>query len=167
MKTRPGPSASTAGFTLIEVLVAIIVLSLGLLGVAGMQLAGLRASQSSYLRTLATYQAYDMADRMRANLQGVNGGSYNNMSGDPGSPGCVATNCTPAQMAQNDQHEWSVSNASILPSGTGAVCLDSTPDDGTPAAPACDGIGATFAVKVWWTDDKSGNPKRFATSFQP
>jgi type IV pilus assembly protein PilV len=167
MEPCQGSPASAAGFTLIEVLVAIVVLSIGLLGVAGLQLAGIRASQSSYLRTVATYQAYDMADRMRANLPGVNGGSYNNLSGDPGSPGCVTTNCTSAQMAQNDQHEWSVSNAAFLPSGTGSVCLDSTPNDGTPAAPACDGIGGVFAVKVWWADDKSGIPKRFVTSFQP
>ena len=160
---RPG----TSGFTLIEVLIAMVVLSIGLLGVAGLQVSGLRANHSSSMRSQATYLSYDMADRMRANIRGVNGGSYNNLSGDPGDPGCAASGCTPAQMAQTDLHEWNSANAANLPSGAGAVCLDSTPDDGTPTSIACDGAGTAYAIKVWWTDDKSGTPKLFSMSFKP
>lgn len=166
-KTFASSLPRNSGFTLIEVLVAMVVLSIGLLGVAGMQLSGLRANHSSALRSQATYLAYDMADRMRANVQGINGGNYNNLSGDPGDPGCVSSGCTPASMAQADLHEWNVANAANLPSGAGAVCLDSTPDDGTPASIACDGLGAAYAIKVWWNDDKSGTPKLFAMSFKP
>lgn len=160
---RPGNS----GFSLIEVIVTLVVLSIGLLGLAGLQASGLRANHSSSLRSQATYLAYDMADRMRANIQGINGGNYNNLSGDPGDPGCVSTNCTPAQMAQTDLHEWNSTNASILPSGTGAVCLDSTPNDGTPTSIACDGVGSAYAIKIWWNDDKSKTLKLFAMSFKP
>lgn len=156
-----------SGFTLLEVLIALVVLSIGLLGVAGLQLSGLRANHSSALRSQATYLAYDMADRMRANIQGVNAGNYNNLSGDPGDPGCVFSACTPALMAQTDLHEWNSANATNLPSGAGAVCLDSTPDDGTPTSIACDGSGTAYAIKVWWNDDKSGTPKLFAVSFKP
>lgn len=157
----------TSGFSLIEVLIALVVFSIGLLGVAGLQMSGLRANNSSALRSQATYLAYDMADRMRANIQGINDGSYNNLSGDPGDPGCVSSNCTPALMAQTDLHEWNLANATNLPSGSGAVCLDSTPDDGTPTSIACDGLETAYAIKIWWNDDKSGTPKLFAMSFRP
>jgi type IV pilus assembly protein PilV len=157
----------SSGFTLLEVLITLVVLSIGLLGVAGLQLSGLRANHSSALRSQATYLAYDMADRLRANIQGVNGGNYNNLSGDPGDPGCISSGCTPALMAQSDLHEWNLANATNLPSGAGAVCLDSTPDDGTPTSIACDGLGTAYAIKVWWNDDKSGTAKLFTMSFKP
>ena len=59
--------ARTRGMTLIEVLVALVVISVGLLGVAALQLTSLRNSQGSYLRTQATALADDIIDRMRAN----------------------------------------------------------------------------------------------------
>ena len=55
------------GFTLIEVLIAMIVLAVGLLGLAGLQATSLRNNQSAYNRIKATQLAYDIADRMRAN----------------------------------------------------------------------------------------------------
>jgi type IV pilus assembly protein PilV len=76
--------AINGGFTLIEVLVAMTILGVGLLGLAGMQIAGMRGSHSAYLRTQATFAAYDLADRMRSNpgafvgntLTIVNAGTY-------------------------------------------------------------------------------------------
>ena len=58
-----------SGFTLLEVLVALVILSIGLLGLAGLQAASLRYNHSSYLRSQATLIAYDIVDRMRANRQ--------------------------------------------------------------------------------------------------
>ena len=160
--------AFSPGFTLLEVLVAIIVISLGLLGLAGLQARGMQANHSSMLRTIATYQAYDMADRMRANIMGVNNGNYNNLSGTPADPGCVSTTCSPADMATTDLYQWNTDNAALLPAGQGVVCLDSTPNDGTSAAPACDGIGTIYAVKIWW-DDHSGTSTAplVVVSFRP
>lgn len=60
------PQAREAGFSLLEVLVAVLVLSIGLLGLAGLQIAGVRANDSARLRTTATLAAYDVADRVRA-----------------------------------------------------------------------------------------------------
>ena len=169
MPQPPNPSlAFHSGFTLLEVLVAIIVISIGLLGLAGLQARGMQANHSSMLRTIATYQAYDMADRMRANIQGVNSGAYNSLSGTPSDPGCVSTGCTPATMATSDLYSWNTSNAVLLPSGQGVVCLDSTPDDGTQSSPACDGLGTIYAIKIWWIDDHSGSPPtRLVVSFRP
>ncbi len=171
------------GFTLIEVLVAVLVLGIGLLGLAGLQTTGLHSNHSANLRTQATLLAYDMTDRMRTNWSGYQDGFYNNPT--PADHGCVwdssaSSACTPLELAEHDVFEWNTTVAQALPSGVGVVCLDSTPDDGgdidgdgTVAASeyACDGSGNIYTVKVWWIDefDGSGNPviQRFATVFQP
>jgi type IV pilus assembly protein PilV len=168
MRYNKNPSTTRhSGFTLLEVLVAVIVISIGLLGLAGLQARGMQANHSSMLRTVATYQAYDMADRMRANIKGVNNGDYNNLSGIPTDPACVTTSCTPTNMATTDLYHWNTTNSVLLPAGQGVVCLDSTPDDGTQSAPGCDGLGTLYAIKLWWVDDRSGNPTRFVVSFRP
>jgi type IV pilus assembly protein PilV len=64
------------GFTLVEVLVTIIIMSIGLLGVAGLQLASMRSNHSAYLRTQATLAAYDLIDRMRADPAAFNGNHF-------------------------------------------------------------------------------------------
>jgi type IV pilus assembly protein PilV len=71
-------------------------------------------------------------------------------------------------MAGNDAFEWNTVLADQLPLGAGVVCIDGTPSDGTAAAPACDGVGNVYAVKIWWDDDRSGAAnQRFVTSLQP
>lgn len=156
-----------SGFSLIEVLVALLILSFGLLALAGLQMTGIKANHSSLLRTKATYAAYEMADRMRANRVGITANAYNNASGIPSDPGCISTNCSTSQLATTDIREWNLQNAAMMPNGSGVVCLDSTPDDGTSVAPACDGIGTIYAIKIWWSDDKTTTLKRFITTFIP
>ena len=153
------------GSTLFEVMVSIFVVSLGFLGFARLQINGLAMANSGILRSNAVYLSYEMTDRMRANLPAVQAGAYNLLSGTVANPGCVSTGCTPAQIAQNDYYEWSDEASSLLPLGTAVVCLDSTPEDGAPGAPACDGVGSAFAVKVWWTE--KGTQSRFVSSFRP
>jgi type IV pilus assembly protein PilV len=114
-----------SGFSLLEVLVAIIVLSLGLLGLAGLQAASLRNNQIAYYRAIATQQTYDMADRIRANQAGVAAGAYNNLAAIiPADPDCVTNTCTPALMATADQSQWNNNNARMLPAGAGTVVSD-------------------------------------------
>jgi len=114
-----------AGFSLIEILVTLVVLSIGLLGIAGMQASGLRNNHAAYTKTQATNLAMDMAERIRANPQGQ--ANYANFNSDnaPGDPGCITAGCTPADLAQHDQFEWSQPlNADpkpILPAGRGIV----------------------------------------------
>ena len=164
------------GFTLLEVMVATVVLSVGLLSLAGLQVIGLRTGHSSYLRTQATIQSYDIIDRMRANENGVINGDYNQPT-QTGSAGTEDTNCetvngcSTASMASHDLFRWNQAIVDVLPGGVGIVCIDSTPEDGNPAAPACEaGSPATaiYAIKIWWTDDQAaGTQQLFATSFRP
>ncbi|PIE83388.1 MAG: type IV pilus modification protein PilV [Candidatus Contendobacter odensis] len=153
------------GFTLIEILVAVLVLTIGLLGLAGLQVSGLRFNQSAYLRTQATLLAYEMADRMRANPVGFINGDYNNPA-PANIAGCSdGSGCAPAEMAQNDMQEWRAKIARLLPgNATGVVCQDSGVfDDGTPPPggnPACAG-GTTYAIKVWWDDQRTGDPNQY------
>ncbi|MCK0506285.1 type IV pilus modification protein PilV [Aromatoleum anaerobium] len=75
--------APQRGATLIEVLVAVVVLSIGLLGLAGLQMTSLQSNHSAYMRSQASLLAYDLSDRMRANCEGVRGDAYaDGSSGD-------------------------------------------------------------------------------------
>ena len=157
------------GFTVLEILIAVFVLSVGVLGLAQLQVQTLRYSASSSQRTNATYLAYDLADRMRANMAGVNFGNYHLTQAESVS-GCMgaAQTCYPWEMASNDVYLWRISVANLLPDGQGLACIDSTPADGTFADPECDNVaGAQYAVKLWWRDGRTPDAQRFVTSFVP
>ena len=152
-----------AGYALLEALVAVVVASGGFIGAARMQTAGMSLSNSAQSRQKATLLGYQMTDRIRANRAGFDAGHYNP---DPGDTGCLSTGCaTPAALAAADVGEW-LADVAALPLGTGKVCRDSTPNDGTPAAPVCDNApGAAIAVKIWWTDNVATT--LFATAIRP
>lgn len=165
---NPRPQCS-GGFTLIEALVAALVLGIGLLGLAGIQTVGLRGNLSAVQRSMATQLADEIIDRMRANLQGVRNGNYNGQTGTGGTD-CLANTCAATQLADFDLTQWTNDLRARLPDGSGTVCLDSAPDDGDPGASGCDGGGNTYVVKIWWDDNRTGDTakyQRFATSFAP
>lgn len=159
------------GFTLIEILVALVVLSIGLLGLAGLQTISLRNNHSAYLRGQATLLAYDISDRMRANMSAVQADTYNKLVLPSAVPDCkgTAADCDPTEMAQYDISQWNNSIAAWLPSGAGIVCRDiDLNNTATPTSPSCDpGATAPYVIKVWWDDDRSGNLIHFSTSFEP
>lgn len=133
---------SVRGFTLIEVMVAILVLSIGLLGLAGLMAASLKNSHSAYLRTQATWFAYDALDRMRANRSVALANGYDlAMSTAPGGSGLAAT----------DLSEWDTALAGTLPEGDGSIEV----------------ISATRAVKIiiQWNDTR-GTSGLAAEKFQ-
>ncbi|MGD8570503.1 MAG: type IV pilus modification protein PilV [Gammaproteobacteria bacterium] len=150
MKQFPVANRQT-GFTLIEVLIAVLVISIGLLGMAGLQTSGIQQSHNSYLKTQASMLAYDMADRMRSNLLGVNSGDYDSVDSvnDPvtATPGCISsgTACSASETATNDIYEWTNKNAegsiaSLLPSGYGMVSKN----------------GDVFTITVLWDEARTG-----------
>ena len=159
MQTNPAGN-SQFGFSMVEVLVAIVVLSFGLLGLAGLQADGLRSNNDAYMKSQATLLAYDMLDRMRANMQGVENGFYDNLfSSTPSDPGCVNSGCTIQQMSQHDAYEWSEKIAELLPGGQGLV--------------SGSGSGSIFTITVMWDERRtgvagtscSGNPQVDLTCF--
>ncbi len=160
---------SEGGFSLIEVLVALVVFSIGLLALSGLQFTALRGNHDAYVSTIASLQVMDAADRLRANPIGVAAGDYDLLDADTTDPGCIDSGCSTAALALYDYWVWNTGdssqpgtgNAAQLPQGEGVICLDSTPDDGTSRADnACDGLQIegerVMAVKVWWDDD--GDP---------
>lgn len=184
---RGRPRRRCTGIGLAEVLVALLVFSIGMLGLAQLQVIGLRSSHESHLRGQAVLLAADLADRMRANrlgvvaLDGTHVGFYDsadttNYQGSV-NRGCTqgsnpANTCSVAQMASHDMSEWLQSIAARLPDGDATACIDSTPDDGTAsdtaANRACDGIGDTYAIKTWWTQIEEGGAvtKRYVMEFK-
>ncbi len=144
-----------SGFTLLEILVAIVVLSIGLLGLAGLQVVSLNNNQIAYYRSIATQQAYDMADRMRANLAGIRDGNYDNLTATlPADPGCIASGtsgCTTlSNVATTDQFQWLTGNAAVLPAGAGTVRCARGPSANCVANVA--GSNREFDITVSWTE---------------
>jgi type IV pilus assembly protein PilV len=109
------------GFTLIEVLIAALVLSIGLLGLAALQTVSLRMTQGSYLRSQATNLAYEIADAMRANR--TNAAAY---AGNHTATCDFEHARTSTVIVTADVAEWSNRLACLLPQGTGAIVTTTT-----------------------------------------
>lgn len=104
----------SAGFSIIEVLVSIVILSFALLGTAALTASGLKSTNESYYRSQATFMADDILDRMRANIVQARGNQYN--IADDGT--LVAAADT---MEYFDCQEWLDTLAEDLPGGSGTV----------------------------------------------
>ena len=142
------------GFTLLEVLIALLVLSIGLLGLAALQTLGLKFNHESYQRTQAVYQAYDMIDRIRANPTAKSSGSYNNVAlgSLPSTTGInCTTGCNATQLATYDINTWNTTNAAILREGKGAVCLGNFGSSNTDLT-SCTAGGSVFRVGLSWME---------------
>jgi type IV pilus assembly protein PilV len=132
--THPHSRPSRArGFTLVEALVALLVLTIGLLGVAALQLSSLRSNHSSSLRSQATLLAYDIVDRMRANQSAANSGAYDIALGTTPTGGTVAL---------DDLVRWKQNLTNTLPAGDGAVARSGA------------GSATKFTVTVRWDDSR-------------
>jgi type IV pilus assembly protein PilV len=107
------------GLTLVEIMVALLILSIGILGLASMQTASLRFNAGAYQRTQATVLASDMADRMRANRQAAMNNEYIIAVEDP-APACAAPNPV-GTVAQQDISAWRSALACRLPQSSGSI----------------------------------------------
>lgn len=142
--TPPKRRQSYAGFTLIEAMVALVIFSIGMLGLAGLQASGMRSNTTSLLRTLAITQANNMAERIRANREGASNGDYDAITTTlPGSPSdCVNNQCSAAQLATFDAFEWNTFNSRLLPSGRGTVQRQGTTN--------------VYTITLMWDEDRTG-----------
>lgn len=143
------------GFTLIEVLVAIIIFSIGMLGLLGLTSNGLMMTYTANYTTTGAQLAYAMADSVRANP--VQLASYDD-PGDTSTDTCFSSGCTADQIVSTSFSQWKDTVADTLPSGDGVVCRDASPADGDPDDWGCDNSAATspYAVKVCWSNRTGG-----------
>lgn len=119
MTRRIGAAAREGGFTLVEVLVAVLVLSIGLLGIAALQTASMRGTQAAYFRSQASALSYQIVDAMRANPEAAEDGAYATGFDD----GASGINCD-TSLAASDLCTWKEAIESRLPAGQGLVSVD-------------------------------------------
>ena len=137
-----------AGFTLLEVLVTVVILSLGMLGVAGVLLLVHKNNASSYMEQQAVQQAYDIVDRMRANRSAALNGDYttNPPPTSKPTPDCSAATCTPTQMAKYDLWQWNSDLQANLPAASATVSTF------TPAGVSSSNQDVGVQVRISWSD---------------
>jgi type IV pilus assembly protein PilV len=126
----------TKGFTLVEALVALLVLSIGLLGVAALQLTALQNNNNALFRSQATYLAYDITDRIRANRStALTGGGY-----------VVAYGAAPSgtTVERNDIRAWKTMLGATLPAGDGSIAIDAATGEAV--------------IRIRWDDSKGVEP---------
>ena len=126
------------GFSLVEVLIALVVMSVGMLGIAGLYVQGMQAGRTSLFRHHAVTLAGDVADRIRANPTAAIAyidpvGANNN---------CVlgGIDCTPAQMAANDVYLWKEQATDTLPAGNVTIVFNNAV------------IPPTYQITVSWNE---------------
>jgi type IV pilus assembly protein PilV len=169
-----------SGFTLIEVLISMLILAVGLLGLAALQTSTLRSNLAAYNHGQATQLLYDISDRMRANncepnftcTSAANAyittDSNTYAQGHTFNTNCTTVTtaanaiCTPTVLANNDLIEWNTAIATTLPMGKGSV---TSPDNPATA-------NSIFTLAVTWDDDRDGvidstKDPTFTMSLQP
>lgn len=149
------PRGRQAGMSLIEMLVALVVLSIGLLGIAALQSKGQQFTQSAYIRTQVTVLAYDIMDKMRANLACADDVMDNarevtpDMSCSngyatttkPGSePNCETANCSASQLHDYHLFHWYEELGNTLPNGDGRILWDDAENPGM------------YTIEIFWDE---------------
>ena len=158
-RVAPAGVEQAAGFTLLEVLTALLITTLAVTGIAALQLNALTMTHEANLRTTATLLARDWINRMRANAA-ANPADFDfacwtdRQDCAQSHPECRRADhhnapCTPAELAQDDYAHWGDRLALQLPGGRGRLCRD---DDGGAHADACAdaAAGDAFVLTIAW-----------------
>lgn len=140
------------GFTLLEVLVALVVLSIGLIGLAGLQGSSLRFTNDAYVRSQATILAYEMADRVRANVDGDYHNPTKQLNTDCEDRSGTPSGCTVEQMVRHDMAWWTDERIATLPSAWGTICRYTN-----SATLACDPNGDDYVIRIRWDGNRDGS----------
>lgn len=138
--------AEQSGFTLIEVLVAVALTAIGLLGLASLQITSLGGTQAGSERTQAAMLALDIADRMRHNIATARAGGYDLDAGaTPQEVTCrtAASECTPAQLALADLSEWKALVDATVSGGDASI------------ATSADGNLTDVSITIEWVDTRA------------
>ncbi len=150
LPSRFGPffrsRTSLRGFSLLEVLIALLILSIGLLGLAALQMRGLKYNHDAYVRSQSTILAYDIMDRMRGNS--ANSADY----ADPVSTSIVCSDTVGS--GANERRCWEDKLVSMLPAGSGSIAQNGTDT-------------SLYNVTINWTDRETGNSVNQTWMVQP
>lgn len=141
-KTNLSRSRSQRGVSLVEVLVTVVVISVGLLGVSALHLTSLRNSFDSNSRSKATWLAHDIADRMRANRNAARSGNYTI---------AIGTSPSGTTIAATDLIGWKNQMSQSLTSGDGSIAV------------ADIGSSKVFTITVQWKERDNATPISFVT----
>ncbi|MFK7995333.1 MAG: type IV pilus modification protein PilV [Granulosicoccus sp.] len=146
------------GIGLIEILIAVLLISVGFLAAARMQVEGMRFSQSAYYQSQAYFLASDMIDRMRSNVRGVADGFYfdQETAADAENPQCGVNACQAQAIARQDIYDWS---AALHPMTTGSGFVAALPGTSTkPAKGSIENVGnGVIAVIMSWNEVIGGS----------
>ncbi|MEK7991857.1 MAG: type IV pilus modification protein PilV [Thiotrichaceae bacterium] len=137
-----------AGFSMLEMMIALLILSIGLIGIASLQARGQQFNHSAYVRTQAAFLAYDIMDRMRANKDNIDNGNADNGgyafpegSCPEASVNCDSDFCSVSDVVTYDLNSWCKALAASLPLGQGVISWDQT--------------DSLYTITISWTEDRS------------
>ena len=130
------------GFTLLEVMIALFVLSVGMLGSTSMILRSQTEATKTNSEAIAMQMSSNMAEMMRSNITAVEAGDYNALDSGAVAPGCISAGCNASQIATYDSSVWGWMLAEYLPDGEGTVRVET---DAT-------GKDSIFTITVNWTE---------------
>ena len=155
-------STLQGGFSMIEVLISILILSMGVLGVLGLVIKSMQFSSSANYRSVAAQQAYSIAEMLRANPSMLNAFRGLPATSPAMNNNCLlAAGCSSGDWNTTAYSHWKRQLAATLPNGDGYICQDSTNDGLAENATApsaadwmCDGTGP-FVIKVCWNESRA------------
>jgi len=135
-----------SGATLIEILVSVLVLSIGMLGMVSLQARAMQFNTSALYRSQANTMAYNIIDLMRAN-SGDNGAVAVYMNGIndalPSNNSCITNTCTPRELAEYDLYTWLTDLDTLLPNGLGEISVDNS------------GLSPIYTITIQYDDSRA------------
>ena len=168
---------SQKGFSLIEVLIAVLIFSIGLIGIAGLLVIATSADHGAYQRTQVAYLAQGMVNRMAANPVGVWDGGYNSDDYPVSTTQACSAGCTPTQIALHDQEKWSGQLKTFLPGPKASIQCTSASAGFAPSASNMGSrppYGGSCTMTITWKDrgfgassERKAQDETFAWEFQP
>lgn len=169
---QPMTKKRIRGVSMIELLVAVLVMGIGVLGITGLQMVSLQNNRSALQRSEAVQLAYDMMDRIRTNRGNgaVPGIAYDGIDiGDapPGFQNCLAANCSTAQMVSFDITTWKCAlggfdgDAACTAAVAANALFDSSVQPGLPLGDgsiSVNGATGVITITVQWQPANTPNP---------
>jgi len=163
------PPNKQTGFSLIEVMVATVIISVGLVGLATTMTNSMRFDNQAFLGSQAIFLANNMAEKLHSNRHAAADGDYDDIDPLSAPTGCTnSKGCKPRDLAKYDVFEWKNQLAELLPEGKGRVCVDGDFQDGDD----CDGDlengdRRVYLVSVSWAGSDQQKAREIRIQVMP